>query len=84
MAQYLISFPSGAMDHIPEQEMPDVAKAAHAVCEEAIKAGAYVVAGGWSRCLPASWPRRGRSPRARTRTSWAASRSWTRRHARRH
>jgi hypothetical protein len=46
MAQYLISFPSGAMDHIPEQEMPDVAKAAHSVCEEAIKAGVYVVAGG--------------------------------------
>lgn len=46
MAQYLISFPSGAMDHIPEQEMPDVGKAAHAVCEEAIKAGVYVAAGG--------------------------------------
>jgi hypothetical protein len=46
MAQYLISFPSGAMDHIPEQEMPDVAKAAHAVVQEAIKAGVYVAAGG--------------------------------------
>jgi hypothetical protein len=44
--QFLISFPSGAMGHIPEQEMPDVAKAAHAVCEEAIKAGVYVASGG--------------------------------------
>ena len=36
MAQYLISFPSDAMDEIPEEEMLDVAKAAHAVCQEAI------------------------------------------------
>lgn len=46
MAQYLISFPSGAMDHIPEEEMPDVAKAGHAVCQEAISAGVLVLAGG--------------------------------------
>ncbi len=46
MAQYLISFPSDAMDQIPEEEMPDVAKAAHAVCQEAINAGVYVLAGG--------------------------------------
>src|SRR6266511_2253373 len=35
MAQYLISFPSNAMDQIPEEEMPDVANAAHAVCQVA-------------------------------------------------
>lgn len=46
MAQYLISFPSDAMDQIPEEEMPDVAKAAHAVCQEAINAGVFVLAGG--------------------------------------
>jgi hypothetical protein len=46
MAQYMISFPSDAMDQIPEEEMPDVAKAAHAVCQEAINAGVYVLAGG--------------------------------------
>jgi hypothetical protein len=46
MAQYLISFPSDAMDQIPEEEMPDVARAAHAVCQEAINAGVYVLAGG--------------------------------------
>src|SRR6266511_691884 len=46
MAQYLISFPSNAMDQIPEEEMPDVANAAHAVCQEAIDAGVYLLAGG--------------------------------------
>ena len=46
MARYLISIPSDAMDQIPEDEMPDVAKAAHAVCQEAIHAGVYVLAGG--------------------------------------
>ena len=35
MTKYLITFPSDAMDHIPEEEMPDVAEAAHAVCREA-------------------------------------------------
>ncbi len=44
--QYLISFPSGAMDQIPEEEMPEVARAARAVCQEAINAGVYVMAGG--------------------------------------
>src|SRR5690242_18084365 len=46
MVHYLISFPSDAMDHITEQEMPDVAEAAHAVCREAIDAGVNVLAGG--------------------------------------
>ena len=46
MAQHLISFPSDAMDQIPDEEMPDVARAAHAVCQEAINAGMYVLAGG--------------------------------------
>jgi hypothetical protein len=34
------------MDHIPEHEMPDVAQAARAACQEAINAGVYVFAGG--------------------------------------
>lgn len=46
MTMYLITFPSDAMDHIPEGEMPEVAKAAHAVCRQAIDAGVYVLAGG--------------------------------------
>jgi hypothetical protein len=46
MTRYLISFPGGAMDHIPEEEMPDAAKAAHAVVQDALNAGVYIFAGG--------------------------------------
>ena len=46
MARFLITFPSTAMDHIPEAEMPDVARAAHACCQELINAGVYVLSGG--------------------------------------
>ena len=46
MAQYLISFPSGAMDHITAEEMPSVGQAAHAVVREAMDAGVLVFGGG--------------------------------------
>jgi hypothetical protein len=46
MTRYLISFPDGAMDHIPEEEMPEVAKAAHAVVQDALNAGVCLFAGG--------------------------------------
>ena len=46
MTRYLISFGAHAMDHIPDEEGPDVAKAAHAVVQEAINAGVYVSTGG--------------------------------------
>jgi hypothetical protein len=46
MTNYLISFPSDAMDHIPEEEMADVAKAAHAVVREAKDAGVLIFTGG--------------------------------------
>jgi hypothetical protein len=46
MTKYLITFPSDAMDHIPQEEIADVAKAAHVCCQELIDAGAYVLAGG--------------------------------------
>ncbi|HEY1331244.1 MAG TPA: YciI family protein [Actinomycetota bacterium] len=46
MARYLISFDSGAMDHIPDEEMPAVGKAAHAVLQEAVIAGVWVLGGG--------------------------------------
>ena len=46
MTQYLISFGAHAMDHIPEADVPAVARAAHAVVQEAINAGVYVSAGG--------------------------------------
>ncbi len=46
MTQYLISFGAHAMDHIPDEDMPTVARAAHAVVQEAINTGVYVSAGG--------------------------------------
>jgi hypothetical protein len=45
MTRYLISFNDGAMT-FPEEELPDVAKAARAVVQEAKDAGAFVFAGG--------------------------------------
>jgi len=46
MTRYLISFDAVAMDHIPEEEMPAVGKAAHAVVQEAVNAGVWIFAGG--------------------------------------
>ena len=46
MTRYLISFPSGAMDHVPAEEYPAVGEAAHAVVKEAIDAGVLVFGGG--------------------------------------
>jgi hypothetical protein len=46
MTRYLISFDAGAMDHIPDEQGPDVAKAAHAVVSEAQDAGVWVFGGG--------------------------------------
>jgi hypothetical protein len=45
MTQYLISFDDGAMN-FPEEELPDVTKAAHAVAQEARAAGVWVFSGG--------------------------------------
>ncbi len=46
MTRYLISFDAGAMDHIREEEMPAVGKAAHAVVQEAVNAGVWVFGAG--------------------------------------
>jgi hypothetical protein len=46
MTRYLISFDDGAMDHITEEELPDVTKAALAVVEQAKDSGAWVFGGG--------------------------------------
>ncbi len=46
MTRYLISFDAHAMEHIPDADMPAVAKAAHAVIQEAMNAGVYLLAGG--------------------------------------
>lgn len=46
VTRYLISFPSGAMDHLRAEEMPAVGAAAHAVVQEAMDAGVWVFGGG--------------------------------------
>ena len=45
MPRYLISFDNGWMD-FPEEDLPDVSKAAREVVQEARDAGVYVFAGG--------------------------------------
>lgn len=49
MTQFLISFNDGAMDHIPDEDWPDVGKASHEVVEEAVHAGVWVFGGGLQR-----------------------------------
>jgi hypothetical protein len=46
MTRYLISFDDGAMDHISDEEIPEVGKAAHDVMQDAVKAGVWVFGGG--------------------------------------
>jgi len=45
MTRYLISFDDGAMT-FPQEDLPDVAEAAHAVVREAEAAGVWVFGGG--------------------------------------
>ena len=45
LTRYLISFDDGAMT-FPEEDLPDVAEAAHAVAQEAKDAGVWVLAAG--------------------------------------
>ena len=45
MPRYLISFDDGTMV-FPKEDLPDVARAAHAVVEEAKAAGVWVFGGG--------------------------------------
>ena len=45
MTQYLISFDDGAMT-FPEEDLPAVSAAAHAVVDEATDAGVWVFGGG--------------------------------------
>jgi hypothetical protein len=46
MTRYLISFDAHAMDHIPDADLPAVARDTHAVAQEAINAGVWVFGGG--------------------------------------
>lgn len=45
MTQYLISFDSHAMDHVPKEDLPAVGATAHAVVRDAGRAGLLVFAG---------------------------------------
>ena len=45
MTRYLISFDDGAMT-FPEEDLPDVAEAAHPVVDEAKDAGVWIFGGG--------------------------------------
>lgn len=45
MTRYVISFDDGAMT-FPEEDLPDVAKAAHEVVEQAKAAGVWITGGG--------------------------------------
>jgi hypothetical protein len=45
MPRYLISFDDGAMT-FPQEDLPAVAEAAHAVAQEAVDAGVWVFGGG--------------------------------------
>lgn len=52
MNHYLISFPSSAMRHISDQELPSVGEAVRAVIREAKSAGVYVFGGGIDETSP--------------------------------
>lgn len=49
---FLISFPSSAMGHVSEDELPAVGDAARAVIREAKAAGVYVFGGGIDANVP--------------------------------
>jgi hypothetical protein len=49
MARYLISFDDGSMDHIPDEDWPEVGKASHAVAQEAKDAGVWIFGAGLER-----------------------------------
>jgi hypothetical protein len=46
MPQYVLVLDAHAMDHVPDEDMPDVDRAAHAVSQKAIDAGVWVCGGG--------------------------------------
>jgi len=46
MPKYMISFEKGSMDHLAEEDWPEVGKASHAVVQEAKDAGVFVFGGG--------------------------------------
>lgn len=51
MTKYLIPFPSAAMV-VPDEDLPAVSDAAHAVVQEAKDAGVWVFGGGINESIP--------------------------------
>ena len=49
MPRYLISFDDGSMDHIPDEDLPEVSESSHAVVQEAKDAGVWIFGGGVER-----------------------------------
>ena len=49
MPRYLISFDDGSMDHIPDEDLPAVSEATHAVVAEAKDAGVWIFGAGVER-----------------------------------
>lgn len=46
MPRYLISFHDGAMDHLPEGDLPEIGEASHAVVRDAKASGVWIFGGG--------------------------------------
>jgi hypothetical protein len=46
MPQYVLILDAHAMDHFPDEDMPDIATAAHAVTQDAMDAGVWVCGSG--------------------------------------
>jgi hypothetical protein len=49
MPRYLISFDDGSMDHIPDEDWPEVGERSHAVVQEAKDAGVWIFGAGVER-----------------------------------
>jgi hypothetical protein len=49
MPRYLISFDDGSMDHIPDEDWPEVGRDAHLVVQQAKDAGVWIFGGGVER-----------------------------------
>ena len=49
MRRYLISFDDGSMDHIPEEELPQVSEDSRAVVRDAKEAGVWIFGAGIHR-----------------------------------
>lgn len=49
MHRYLVSFDDGSMDHIREEDFPEVAEASRTVVREAKAAGVWIFGGGLYR-----------------------------------